>query len=178
MERSAPAVARWIRLAREGEAGALDRLLEAHRDLLRLTAAVCLRGGPRRAGQGSALAEATSRVDEVLRSARERFPEFRGATEPEWVDWVRGFLLEAVGPPVPVADEARRSSARFADALAALEPEDREVVVLRHLEGLAWPEIAERTRRSPEGARRLWTRALQRVGELLARGPDRGGGPR
>lgn len=55
----------------------------------------------------------------------------------------------------------------LADTLAAMAPEDREVVVLRNLHELDWKEIAARTGRSPDAARMLWTRALQRVGVIL-----------
>lgn len=55
----------------------------------------------------------------------------------------------------------------LADTLAEMAPEDREVVVLRNLHELDWKEISARTGRSPDAARMLWTRALQRVGVIL-----------
>jgi RNA polymerase sigma-70 factor (ECF subfamily) len=63
--------------------------------------------------------------------------------------------------------QLRERSVILADALAELDPEDREVVVLRNLRELDWNEIAARTGRSPDAARMLWTRALQRIAPLL-----------
>lgn len=49
-------------------------------------------------------------------------------------------------------------------------PEDyREVLILRHLEGLPFQEIAERLGRSAGAVRVLWTRALQKLREEWAR---------
>jgi RNA polymerase sigma-70 factor (ECF subfamily) len=63
--------------------------------------------------------------------------------------------------------QRRERSVILADALAELDPEEREVVVLRNLRELDWNEIAARTGRSPDAARMLWTRALQRITPLL-----------
>ncbi len=51
----------------------------------------------------------------------------------------------------------------LADALERLRPADREVLLLRHLEGLKFEEIAARMDRSPGAVRILWTRALERL---------------
>ena len=48
----------------------------------------------------------------------------------------------------------------LADALARLSPEHREVTVLRHLEGLSFPEVAQRMGRSVPSVKNLWTRAI------------------
>ncbi len=77
-------------------------------------------------------------------------------------------LLPAHGPSPSQELQQRELSVILADALAELEPEDREVVILRNLQELDWNEISRRTGRSPDAARMLWTRALQRVGGLLA----------
>jgi len=45
-------------------------------------------------------------------------------------------------------------------ALEALEPDQREVIVLRKLEELSFPEIGERMERSPDAARMLFARAM------------------
>lgn len=76
-------------------------------------------------------------------------------------------LVPAHGPSPSQEAQHREMSVILADALAELEPEDREVVILRNLQELDWNEIAKRTGRSPDAARMLWTRALQRVGGLL-----------
>jgi len=79
-------------------------------------------------------------------------------------------LLPAHGPSPSQEMQQRETSVILADALAELEPEDREVIVLRNLQELDWNEISRRTGRSPDAARMLWTRALQRVGGLLKGG--------
>jgi RNA polymerase sigma-70 factor (ECF subfamily) len=57
----------------------------------------------------------------------------------------------------------------LADALSRLPDDHREVLVLRHLEGLDFPEIAERMGRSHGAVRVLWTRALKKLRDELAR---------
>lgn len=54
----------------------------------------------------------------------------------------------------------REQGVLLADALARLPNDYREAVVLRSLEGLSFPEVAERMGRSAESVRKLWTRGL------------------
>jgi RNA polymerase sigma-70 factor (ECF subfamily) len=54
-----------------------------------------------------------------------------------------------------------------ADALAQLPPDYQEVLVLRHLEGLGFPEVAERMGRTLTAVNKLWVRALGRLRRLL-----------
>lgn len=63
--------------------------------------------------------------------------------------------------------QQRELSVVLADALARLEPEERDLVMLRNLKELDWNEIATRTGRSADAARMLWTRALARMAPLL-----------
>jgi RNA polymerase sigma-70 factor (ECF subfamily) len=51
----------------------------------------------------------------------------------------------------------------LADALARLPEDYRLVLVLRHLEGLDFAEVAERLNRTAGAARVLWLRALKRL---------------
>jgi len=76
-------------------------------------------------------------------------------------------LVPARGPSPSQDAHERELSVVLADALAELEPEDREVVILRNLQELDWKEIGARTGRSPDAARMIWTRALQRMAPLL-----------
>lgn len=199
MDRSPSAIARSIRLAREGQPGALNDLLEAHRNYLRLLAASCLY----REVRGKA--DPSDVVQETLLKVHENFHTFRGSTELEWMAWLRTILvnrmadlqkrlrrrrrmaprersLEAVadrssamlrnlvpasGPSPSQEAQRREAAALVADAIAALEPEDREVVILRNLQELDWNQIGQETGRSPDAARMLWARAMQRVGGLL-----------
>jgi RNA polymerase sigma-70 factor (ECF subfamily) len=55
----------------------------------------------------------------------------------------------------------------LSDALAQLEEEYREVIVLHHLEGLDWAEVGRRLGRSAGAARMLWTRALKQLRPLI-----------
>ena len=199
MDRSEAGITRCIRFAREGQPEALNELLEAHRNYLRVLAASCLH----REMQGKV--DASDVVQETLLKVHENFRYFRGTTELEWMAWLRKILvnhlsdyqkglrrerrsvtreqsLESLvdrssamlcnlGPspgPSPSQDAQRRETAALvADAIAELEPEDRDVVILRNLHELDWKTVGERTGRSPDAARMLWARAMQRVGGLL-----------
>jgi RNA polymerase sigma-70 factor (ECF subfamily) len=59
----------------------------------------------------------------------------------------------------------------LADALARLPDDYREVLILRHLEGLEFADIARRLQRSAGAVRVLWTRALKKLREELQHGP-------
>lgn len=56
---------------------------------------------------------------------------------------------------------------QLADALAKLPSDYREVIVLRHFEGLSHEDIAQRLNRNPGAARMLWVRALARLRKEL-----------
>jgi RNA polymerase sigma factor (sigma-70 family) len=76
-------------------------------------------------------------------------------------------LLPATGSS-PSQNAARREmGALIADAMARLEPDAREVIVLRTLNGFEWSEIGERMGRSADAARMLWARALRNLGMEL-----------
>jgi RNA polymerase sigma-70 factor (ECF subfamily) len=55
----------------------------------------------------------------------------------------------------------------LADALAALPPHYREVIVLRDLRQLEWPEVSDAMGRSKGAVRLLWSRALALLGRTL-----------
>jgi RNA polymerase sigma-70 factor (ECF subfamily) len=55
----------------------------------------------------------------------------------------------------------------LAEALGRLPPDYREVLVLRNLEELTFPEVAERMGRSVESVKKLWARGLARLRRLL-----------
>jgi RNA polymerase sigma-70 factor (ECF subfamily) len=68
----------------------------------------------------------------------------------------------------PSQQASRREQAvLLADALGRLSADYREVLVLRHLEGLSFPEVASRMGRSVDGTKKLWTRALDRLRRVL-----------
>jgi RNA polymerase sigma-70 factor (ECF subfamily) len=55
----------------------------------------------------------------------------------------------------------------LSDALAQLSEVQREVIVLVHLQGLGWDEVARRMGRTPGAVRKLWTRALKQLRPLI-----------
>jgi RNA polymerase sigma-70 factor (ECF subfamily) len=61
----------------------------------------------------------------------------------------------------------REQAVLLADALARLPEDYREVIVLRHLEGLTFKDVAERMGRSLDSVEKLWTRAVTRLREAV-----------
>lgn len=61
----------------------------------------------------------------------------------------------------------REEAVRLADALEALPAVYREVIVLRHLEGLSFPEVARRMGRTVDSVEKLWVRGLARLKQVL-----------
>jgi RNA polymerase sigma-70 factor (ECF subfamily) len=47
----------------------------------------------------------------------------------------------------------------------------REVLVLRHLEGLTFPQVAQRMERSLDSVEKLWMRGLARLRQLFGGNP-------
>jgi RNA polymerase sigma-70 factor (ECF subfamily) len=79
-------------------------------------------------------------------------------------------LLERHSTPSQQA--ARREQAvLLADALGRLPKEYREVIILRHLEGLSFTEVARRMDRSVDSVEKLWARALARLRRSLGVSP-------
>jgi len=70
--------------------------------------------------------------------------------------------------PSPSSLAVRRERAvLLADALEKLPADYREVFVLRNIEHIPFNDIATRLGRSPGATRVLWTRAMQRLSQLL-----------
>jgi RNA polymerase sigma-70 factor (ECF subfamily) len=61
----------------------------------------------------------------------------------------------------------REQSVVLADALALLSEDYREAIVLRHLEGLTFPEVAKRMGRSLDSVEKLWMRALAKLRQVM-----------
>jgi RNA polymerase sigma-70 factor (ECF subfamily) len=61
----------------------------------------------------------------------------------------------------------REQAVILANALEQLPPDYRDVLVLRHLEGLTFPDVARRMQRSLDSVEKLWVRALDRLRHLL-----------
>jgi RNA polymerase sigma-70 factor, ECF subfamily len=68
----------------------------------------------------------------------------------------------------PSQRAARREQAvLLADALGQLPDDYREVIILHHLEGLAFPEVARRLGRTVDGVKNVWARALAQLRRSL-----------
>jgi RNA polymerase sigma-70 factor, ECF subfamily len=62
----------------------------------------------------------------------------------------------------------RELKRRFEDACRALEPQDQEIVVMRHFEQLSNSEVATALELTPQAASMRYLRAMRRLRELLA----------
>ena len=86
LDHTASSVAKCIRLAREGQSGALAQILDAYRNYLRLIAATCFER------QLRGKADPSDVVQDALLKVHENFHQFRGATERELLAWMRAIL--------------------------------------------------------------------------------------
>jgi RNA polymerase sigma-70 factor (ECF subfamily) len=72
----------------------------------------------------------------------------------------------------PSQSAARREQGLIlAEALGRLPEHYREVLILRHLEELSFPEIAGRLGRSLDSVKNLWARGLAQLREVLGANP-------
>src|SRR5437868_2250918 len=186
--------------AREGDAAALGRLLEAYRAYLLVLTRVQI--GRRLQGK----VDADDVVQEAFLGAYRDFPQFRGTTEKEFLAWLRQVLASLLANLVrhyhgtqrrdirlerqlaveldqssqaldrglvaaqssPSQQAVRREqSAVLAAALRRLPAEQRELLILRHLEGLTFPEVARRMGRTVDSVKKQWPRALANLRRLL-----------
>jgi RNA polymerase sigma-70 factor (ECF subfamily) len=61
----------------------------------------------------------------------------------------------------------REDEIRLADTLAQLPADYREVIILRHIEGLPFDDVGKRMQRSAGAVRMLWLRALKLLREQM-----------
>ena len=185
-----------LQAARRGDEDALGRLLEAYRSYLRLLAR--LEVGRRL----RAKLDASDLVQETFLQAHRAFPQFRGGTEGEILQWLRRILASRLSKAVrhycgtqrrdvqlerELDRKLDRSSQALQNVLAfpqtspshraerheraillanAMErlPEDyRDVLLLHHLQGLPFPQVAEAMDRSVGSVKKLWARALAKL---------------
>jgi RNA polymerase sigma-70 factor (ECF subfamily) len=81
----------------------------------------------------------------------------------------RGLLAAASSPSQQAA--RREQAVLLAEALGQLPDDQREVIILRHLEGLTFPEVAARLDRSTDSVKKLWARSLARLRHSLGELP-------
>ena len=67
--------------------------------------------------------------------------------------------------------QRREKAVVVANALAKLKGHYRQVLVLRHIDGLSFAEVAERMGRSVKSVQNIWARALVRMREALESEP-------
>jgi RNA polymerase sigma-70 factor (ECF subfamily) len=77
----------------------------------------------------------------------------------------RGLIANDSSPSQRAA--RREQAALLAEALQRLPGVYAEVLILRHLEGLTFPEVAARMGRSLDSVEKLWVRGLARLRRLL-----------
>jgi RNA polymerase sigma-70 factor (ECF subfamily) len=61
----------------------------------------------------------------------------------------------------------REHTVMLANALEKLPEDYREVIILRHIEGISFPEVARRMGRTEDSAKTVWLRALARLRRTL-----------
>jgi RNA polymerase sigma-70 factor (ECF subfamily) len=85
----------------------------------------------------------------------------------------RAMALGLVAPQSSPSQRAaqREQAVRLADALQCLPEVYREVIILSHLEGLPFPEVARRMGRTLASVKHLWARALGRLRRSLGEPP-------
>jgi RNA polymerase sigma-70 factor (ECF subfamily) len=70
--------------------------------------------------------------------------------------------------PSPSQQAVRREQAvLLADALDQLPDDYRDVLVLRHLEGLSFPDVARRMGKTLDSVEKLWMRGLARLRQVV-----------
>ena len=91
--------------------------------------------------------------------------EIEGALDRSSVLLDRGLM--AMGPSPSQLASHREQAVLLADALSELPDDSREALVLRHLEGLTFPEVAQRMGRSLDSVEKLWMRGLARLRQIM-----------
>jgi len=77
----------------------------------------------------------------------------------------RGLIADQSSPSQQAA--RREQAVLLANALGELPDDYREVIVLRHLDGLTFPEVAGRMGRSVGAVEKLWMRALAQLRQIM-----------
>ncbi|HEY7329696.1 MAG TPA: sigma-70 family RNA polymerase sigma factor [Gemmataceae bacterium] len=77
----------------------------------------------------------------------------------------RGLVAAGSSPSQQAA--RREQSVLLADALARLPMEWRDLLILRHLEGLTFPEVAQRLGRTVDSIKKQWPKALTQLRNIL-----------
>jgi RNA polymerase sigma-70 factor, ECF subfamily len=179
-----------VRRALEGDGEAVERVVERMRCAYR-----ALAQGNRRLGLPFAPDELEDLAQDVAIAVWGKLGDYRGLSSLE--GWICRFAyLELIyrlrrrdRMPRALDDaRARLEMAREDDsasahddaeelypALEAIDPEQGEVIRLKHFDDLTFPQIAERLGASANTAKTRYYRGLQRLREILLRGRRRTG---
>jgi RNA polymerase sigma-70 factor (ECF subfamily) len=77
----------------------------------------------------------------------------------------RGLMAKGSSPSARAA--RHEQAVRLAEELGRLPEDYREVVILRHLEGLSFPDVSRRMGRTVDSVKKLWARALGQLRDAL-----------
>ena len=186
--------------AQKGNLEHLGQLLENYRHYLHLLARLEI-------GRNlQSKLDASDLVQDTLLEAHRNFSHFQGASETQFVCWLRQVMAASLANLVrrylgtqgrdvrlerkltvqldqssrlldrglidrgssPSQQASRREQAvLLADALARLPEDYREVIILRHLQGLSFAEVSSRMGRSLDSVEKLWMRGLARLRQLM-----------
>jgi RNA polymerase sigma-70 factor (ECF subfamily) len=80
-----------------------------------------------------------------------------------------GSLLPAAQATPSETAQWREIGVVLADALNEMKAGYRQVIILRNIQELTWPEISQRMGRGESAVRMLWTRALKELRPLVER---------
>lgn len=172
--------------ARRGDRGARDRLIERHRDRLLGRIRLMMGENARR------VAESVDFLQGVMLEVTRDLGEADLRDDAAFLRWATGVARNNIRDAVrrkherafasfsatladpAAADRGPATNAlrdedlhRLAEAMEGLDDEYRQVLELRHFEGLRFAEIGQRMGRSDAAAQMLHTRALARLGRSL-----------
>ncbi|MBS0264194.1 MAG: sigma-70 family RNA polymerase sigma factor [Planctomycetes bacterium] len=186
--------------ALQGDEGVRGALLETYRNYLELLARIEI--GRRLQTK----VDAADLVQETFLEAHRNFGLFRGRSEGEFINWLRGIMATRIATMVRHfvgtqgrdvhrereldvnLDHSSRALDRglvalqsspsqnmqrhelqlmFADILAKLPADYREVIVLRHFEEMPVADVAARMNRSVDSVQKLWVRGLTKLRQLV-----------
>jgi RNA polymerase sigma-70 factor, ECF subfamily len=192
--------AQLLHQAQQGDRAALGQLVELYRGYLALLARMQI------SARLQVKADPEDLVQETFLKAHRDFAQFRGATEKEWVAWLRQILAynlahlvrryhgskrrdirlerameEALEESSSALDRGlatsdtspskqvirREQSVLLADALNKLPADYREVIILSHLQGQSFPEVARQMGRTLDSVKNMWARALAKLRRIL-----------
>jgi RNA polymerase sigma-70 factor, ECF subfamily len=191
---------RLLALAKDGDGVALGRLLERYHNYISVL--IRIQVGRRL----SRKVDAEDLFQEIGLEVHRKIAMFRGASEREFLTWVRRIIGSILANQVrhflgtkcrdlrlerglveeldrsslvlsanlvaPESSPSRQAVRReqaviLSDALQMLPEDYREVIILRHLEGLSFPDVARRMGRTEDSVKNVWVRALARLRRSL-----------